>query len=159
MQSCSIDPLQKLQIVDLYDHAFAHAHIRHQKWALFDVFNHYELPLHQREVLLAAELIVALAHLRIDDQVVGPRLSHLVGDELHPHPPRCQVIVEGKVEPVQLAEAFLLEGELHEVELGGDLAVLQCLPVYVFYLGLDDPLDGQVLLLMPRPRNSLAVHR
>ena len=69
------------------------------------------------------------------------------------------MLVEGIIEPVQLTEAFLLEGELHEVELGGDLAVLQRLPVYVFYLSLDDPLDGQVLLLMPRPRNSLAVHR
>jgi len=154
-----IDSLQKLEVVDLDDHPLAHAHVGHEKWVLFDVLDHYELPLHQRKILLSTEFIVAFPHLRIDDQVVGPGLSHLVRDQLHPHPPRRQVLMEIEIEPVQLTEALLLEGELHEVELSRHLAVLQGLAIHVFYLGLNHALDGQMLLLTTTSLGCLAVHR
>lgn len=97
----SIDPLQKLEVVHLDDHPLTHAHIGHEERVLFDVLNHYELALHQGEVLLSTKFIVTLSHLRIDDQVVGAGLSHLVRDQLHPHPPRCQMLMKIEIEPVQ----------------------------------------------------------
>jgi hypothetical protein len=82
-----------------------------------------------------------------------------VRDQLHPHPPRRQVLMEIEIEPVQLTEALLLEGELHEVELSRHLAVLQGLAIHVFYLGLNHALDGQMLLLTTTSLGCLAVHR
>ena len=65
---------------------------------------------------------------------------------------------EVEVEPVELSEALLLEGKLHEVELSGHFAVLQWLTVHVLYLRLDHPLDRQVLLLVTVSLGMLAVH-
>ena len=55
--------LQDFQVVDLHHHALAHAHIRHQQWILFDVFDKDELSPYKRQIFLPAELVIALLHL------------------------------------------------------------------------------------------------
>lgn len=66
--------------------------------------------------------------------------------------------MEIEVESMEHAEALLLEGELDEIELSRHLTVFQGLTVNILYLGLNDLLDCQMLLLIPASLVRLAVH-